>query len=331
MTWRRNLSSKRRGTPTAVAFDAVSPGAAVSGGSGIVTWQHTCVTGTMLFVGLAVGQFDGGRATAYTRTVTYDGHPLTSVGVIDSGLTLGQDDGFAELFYQVFPTTGSAKPVVVTVTGGTGTGLYVMGGSVSYSNTFNLGTSVTGACDLGGTPSVSVPSATGHEVIAVFVSGTAIANPTDTQRVLNNLTPANGAGNMLIQDQAGATTAVLGADTNGDIWGWVAVDIVPGTPSPIPVTPTISSITPNPAPAGAVTIHGTNYAAPATVNFDGISASGVVVDSVNQITCNAPAHADGVANVTVTTSTGTSDPFPFSYQAATVHTIPYTIPIIIDQ
>lgn len=89
--------------------------------------------------------------------------------------------------------------------------------------------------------------------------------------------------------------------------------LIPPTGS---VLPAISSIGPNPGPAGAVTVNGSNFIQGATVRFDGIMAGSVVVIGSNQINCVAPAHADGVVNVIVTTSAGTSNAFPFTYQAA---------------
>ena len=99
-------------------------------------------------------------------------------------------------------------------------------------------------------------------------------------------------------------------------FAWVAVDLVPGTGAP-PGAPTITSIVPNPGPAGAVTVNGTNFISGATVSFGGSAATSVVVVNSGQITCNAPAHADGAVNVTVTTTGGTSGNYSFTYQAQT--------------
>lgn len=66
--------------------------------------------------------------------------------------------------------------------------------------------------------------------------------------------------------------------------------------------PTISSIVPANGPlAGGtnVTINGSNFAAGATVRFDGVLATGVTVNSTS-ITCTIPAGAQGPADVVVT-------------------------------
>ena len=85
------------------------------------------------------------------------------------------------------------------------------------------------------------------------------------------------------------------------------------------VAPTITSITPSRGPGDggtAVTIVGTNFAAPATVTFGGKSAIGVVVQSSTVITCFTPSHAAGNVTVTVTTAGG-----PVNFVVVT-----YTIP-----
>lgn len=86
---------------------------------------------------------------------------------------------------------------------------------------------------------------------------------------------------------------------------------------PYGVVPVIGSIIPNPGSAGPVTVNGTNFISGATVSFGGTPATSVVVVNANQITCTAPAHADGAVNVTVTTSAGTSGTYSFTYVTST--------------
>jgi Polysaccharide lyase/IPT/TIG domain len=298
-----------------VAFGAVNAGASENAGDGIVNFTYTPATGdTLVFVDIAVGKGSGGAASTYTRGVTYNGQPMTSLGAVNSN---NSTSGFVESFY-TFITSTAAAPVVVTITGGSGANpRTIIAAAVSYAGAGSLGTPVTGFTNTAGTPSVTVSSAANHLVHAAFASGGTIASPTDTQRVLNNLTNINSAGNLLIQDQAGAGSAVLGAASNSDNWAWIAVDVVPGSPPPPSQLPDILSIIPNPGPAGAVTITGSNFITGATISFGGAAATGVTVVSSTQINCTAPAHADGNVNVTVTTSAGTSDTYVFTYQGFT--------------
>jgi hypothetical protein len=74
---------------------------------------------------------------------------------------------------------------------------------------------------------------------------------------------------------------------------------------------TVSNVSPSKgAEAGgtSVTIKGSGFLAGATVTFDGIAATNVVVVSSTKITATTPAHAEGAVNVVVTnsnTATGT--------------------------
>ncbi|MCE4063424.1 IPT/TIG domain-containing protein [Pandoraea sputorum] len=73
--------------------------------------------------------------------------------------------------------------------------------------------------------------------------------------------------------------------------------------------PTLSSVASNNGPTGGgntVTVNGTNFVQGATVFFDGVAATGVVVVSQTAITVNPPSHSAGVVDVRVTTSGGTA-------------------------
>jgi hypothetical protein len=75
--------------------------------------------------------------------------------------------------------------------------------------------------------------------------------------------------------------------------------------------PTITKLAPSSgstAGGTAVTISGSGFASSASVSFGGTPATGVVVNSSSSLTAIAPAHAAGTAEVTVTTSSGTSAP-----------------------
>ena len=70
-----------------------------------------------------------------------------------------------------------------------------------------------------------------------------------------------------------------------------------------PVSPTVSSVSPNSGPTAggtAVTITGTNFAAGATVAFGGTAAANVAVVSATEITATAPAGSADTVTVTVT-------------------------------
>ncbi|GAA3803410.1 IPT/TIG domain-containing protein [Streptomyces phyllanthi] len=82
--------------------------------------------------------------------------------------------------------------------------------------------------------------------------------------------------------------------------------------------PSLSTLTPSQGPTSGgttVTLTGTNLTGATAVRFDGIAAASFTVNSATQITAVAPPHAAGAAQVTVTTSGGTSNALSFTYVA----------------
>ncbi|MFD7408077.1 IPT/TIG domain-containing protein [Streptomyces sp. NPDC059866] len=83
--------------------------------------------------------------------------------------------------------------------------------------------------------------------------------------------------------------------------------------------PTLSSLSPNQGPASGgttVTLTGTGFTNVTSVRFGGVAAASFTVNSSTQITAVSPARAAGPADVTVTTSGGTSNALTFTYVAA---------------
>lgn len=74
-------------------------------------------------------------------------------------------------------------------------------------------------------------------------------------------------------------------------------------------TPTIDAIDPSHGPivgGTAITLTGSGFGQDATVTFDGVAATSVVVVTQHRITCVAPAHAAGSTDVVVTNADGVS-------------------------
>jgi hypothetical protein len=100
------------------------------------------------------------------------------------------------------------------------------------------------------------------------------------------------------------TVQQAGGFSGGD-WG-TGMDRVTLSP------PTVSSVSPNHGPELSscttnVAVTGTEFVAGgSTVNFGGVAASNVGVTSPNRLTADAPSHARGTVDVTVTTANGTS-------------------------
>jgi hypothetical protein len=96
----------------------------------------------------------------------------------------------------------------------------------------------------------------------------------------------------------------------------------------LPPVPTVTAVSPAKGPATggtAVTIRGTGFVGTTAVYFGATSVTSFSVESDVEITTRAPKHADGVVDVTVTGSGGTSVTSvrdAFSYTPATVPSRP---------
>jgi hypothetical protein len=89
--------------------------------------------------------------------------------------------------------------------------------------------------------------------------------------------------------------------------------------------PVIGDVQPSSGPTTggtAVTITGSNFTSPASVTFDGIAATSLVVVNSTKITAVTPAHAAGLVNVRVSTGAGAdTDLYAFTYTTAASPTV----------
>lgn len=122
-----------------------------------------------------------------------------------------------------------------------------------------------------------------------------------------NGVPANGATSQTFLFLLPGTTYLLHAIIGGVTYS-VSVTTIGAN------VPTITSISPNPGPAGPITVFGTGFIAGSTVSIGGVAATGVTIVTTHQITCTAPAHAAGAVSATVTNNAGISAGFTFTYQ-----------------
>ena len=85
-------------------------------------------------------------------------------------------------------------------------------------------------------------------------------------------------------------------------------------------SPTITSISPTSGPAAggtSVTITGKNFTSSATVKFGSTAATSVTHTSSTSLTAVSPAESAGTVQVTVTTSSGTSNGVSYTYTSST--------------
>jgi hypothetical protein len=211
-------------TTTVVAVDAVGPsaaGASVTSGSSL-SWNHTITSSgsnRLLLVAVAVG---ASPDTNTTLAVTYDGVPMTSVGLVHSN---NQAQGYVQLFSQKAPASGT-RPVQVTLTGGNAS---LAAGSVSFTGVDqttpvrNVVTSFGNSAS----PNVTVTSAPGNMVVDAMVTGCpGTITPSKTLSWVNqvNCLTAGGVGGQ--STAAGAASVTMGYTVPADWWGMIGADIV---------------------------------------------------------------------------------------------------------
>lgn len=138
------------------------------------------------------------------------------------------------------------------------------------------------------------------------------AQPTDTVVSLSSADPSRvtvPATVTILAGEAGTTFNASGVASGGPV---AITARLPGgmigtssavTQVTVTSVPTISSINPTSGPAAggtSVTISGSDFVGPASVNFGGTPATSVVVQSSTTMTATTPARAPGPVNVVVT-------------------------------
>ncbi|WP_174557531.1 beta strand repeat-containing protein, partial [Nocardia vaccinii] len=329
--------------PTLIA--AVPNVGSVTGGTTVV------LTGTALTGATAVS-FGGTPATSFTvdsaTKITAVAPAGTAGTVLITVTTAGGTSNGVAYTYVAVPTLITVVPNVGPVTGGTtvvltGTNLtgataVSFGGTPATSFTVDSATQITAVAPAGiaGTVQVTVTTAGGTSNGVAF---TYVAVPTLTA-IVPNVGSVTGGTTVVLTgtDLTGATavnfggtpatsftvdsptqiTAVAPAGTAGTVL--VTVTTAGGTSNGGAYTyvavPTLTSLTPTSGSvAGGITVvlTGTNLTGATAVSFDGTPATSFTVDSATRITAVAPAHAAGIAQVTVTTVGGTSNGVAYTY------------------
>ena len=199
-----------------VAFDAVGAGSGTSGSTGgqTMSWSHTGA-GADLVVLVAV---TAAKSISYgvggTRTCTYGGVAMTSLGV----QATANGNGWQEVFGLVAAPT--AVQTVVWSSDQSASSAVFIGQSVSYTGVSGFG-SLVGASGTSATPTVTVPSTVTHWAAAFMQAAANMSAPTQTQRSLKNTGPR-----LLIQDAPGAASVTLACTITSNSWGATGVSLV---------------------------------------------------------------------------------------------------------
>jgi hypothetical protein len=215
-----------------VTFDAVGPAtppaATTTNGATSLSWTHVCgSSATYLLVSVSV---DFGVPSNFSSLAcTYNGVAMTLLRQVVSGDD-GETAGFLTVFGLANPSTGSNT---VSITGG---GSDVMtAGSLSFIGAASIGTVYRSQSGNGGgtTGSVSIPSTTTGNIIAVFVgngSGFASSPPwfsaPATTEWITDTAGGNGCGASggAITNSTGSAVSVSW-DQNQDWYGAIAIEV----------------------------------------------------------------------------------------------------------
>jgi hypothetical protein len=192
----------------AVTFDAPGPGGSNTGAGGATaTWSHTAAGGSTAAVVVGLQWTHNIGFGAPTRTVTYGGTAMASLGVIGLNNTAlnALTGSYQELFGLLDPPAG-AQTVSVTVSRNGAISVAVTASSVSYLEVSAFGPATSVAGNATGTSlSQTVSSAVNEMVVQMFSASGAIGSYNQTVRLNDE---ANG---FVIGDAPGATTVAFTA------------------------------------------------------------------------------------------------------------------------
>ncbi len=255
-----------------------------AGGTGTGTGLFTYVAApTVTSISPSAGPTAGGTSVTITGTnltgatsVTIGGASATGVTVVNSTtITATTPSG-----------TAGAKDVVVTTSGGTGTGTSLF---TYYAVPTVTGISPSSGSTAGGTSvtitGTNLSGATSVTIGGAAATGVSVVNST-------TITATTPAGTVGAKDVAVTTPGGTGTGTG--LYTYVAA-------------PTVTGISPNSGSAAggtSVTITGTSFTGATGVTIGGASATGVTVVNATTITATTPAGTAGAKDVVVTTSVG---------------------------
>jgi hypothetical protein len=193
---------------TAVTFDAAGHGGSNTGtNTATATWSHTAVGGPNAAVVVGLRWTDNIGFGTPTRTVTYGGTPMASLGVIglNNAALTAPIGGYQEFFGLLDPPAG-VQTVSVTVSRNAALSVAVTASSVSYLEVSAFGPAASVAGSGAGTSlSQTVSSAVNEMVVQMFGASGAIGSYNETVRFNDE---ANG---FVIGDAPGAASVSFAA------------------------------------------------------------------------------------------------------------------------
>lgn len=203
-----------------IAFDAAGSSYSGTGSTSTIsgTETHTATLGADAFVTVRWQKTVG--AVAPTRTVTYGGTPMTSLGAIGANnAALTANSAFVELFHLGTVPSG-AQTVAATVTVASGVLTQLAIGSISYTGVGSIGSLQT-AFGSGSSNSISATSVAGHIALnSMMAGGATLSSYSQTSRQV--------APGLVLGDAAGAPTVSFTAtNSSSSPWANLVVDLSP--------------------------------------------------------------------------------------------------------
>jgi hypothetical protein len=226
----------------AVFLDAVGPGGAFSSPNiswpvAVAEWNHP---GPGLHKTVVVGvsfQVDGQTLSSLGRACSYDGLPMTSLGIAEWG---GAGHGAWTELWGIVDVPGG-KRIHSEVSGGFFAGRRLRGESLSYTGVDSFGTVVT-ATGTGTALSVAGTTTAANMIVQAFGTLSGLSAYTATQRHISN-----DAISLVMGDAVGTGSAITFGATRAasDVWSGLTVvlkasDIV-ATAKPLAATPVVSA------------------------------------------------------------------------------------------
>ena len=293
-------------------------GAIANSGGGTLTVSNSTLSGNTAINGAGIYNTGGSTLTVINSTLsgntaTNGGGILNNFGstlaVINStlyGNTASKGGGiFSDNNLTVTNSTLSGNSA--TVSGG---GIFSNGGNLNIANTI-IANSASGG-DYAGTGTIGTNS---NNLVEDGSITNGSSTPTGSGDISGdpNLGPLQDNGGPTFTMALGVGSAAIGAGNatisnaapiNGlDQRGYVRSSTAPSIGAFD--LPTITSFTPTSGPTGtSVVISGSGFVGSVQVNFNGVAATSVVVNSATQITATLPAGAT-TGPISVTTSGGT--------------------------
>lgn len=273
------LGASRTPTFNSVTFDALGGGYTRNTTASTVSgsWTHNATAGAAVIVAVGVNGTPGTSPGSFTRTATYDGVPMTSLGTLTPSDNGSNSYGWLE-FFGILNAPGGSKTVAISVTGGSPSYYNVEANSVSYNNVVAFGTLINGQHTAGSSLSsgaiTTSPLAASMIVQAFFTAMYPGAityssyNKTSrwNQALLNS--SVNWGTSLIIGDSVGesSVTFTVTASTSANSNAGLALPLIPKQTTPSSISsPTYDAATPWLALAGAA---GRAQHPPETVEFE---------------------------------------------------------------